>query len=163
MPKGVSISARISQEDAEFISQLSIEGATTPSDKVRAIIADAKRRSLGNNDYLSTLKQLRELVEPNLNHIREAEFHSEMHSELITMLYEYLPDMLACLVSGTDQGMDAEALVALEKNCAERLFRLTEAMLLLKVRKASVGYQSEPVEKLVSQIAQLALDLEKRK
>jgi len=160
MPKGVSISARISQEDAEFISQLSIEGAVTPSDKVRAIIADAKRHALGKNDYLSTVQQLKDLVVPNLNHIREAEYVHDMHSELISQLYESLPDLLAFLVSATNKDMDEDSLIELEKNSAERLFRLMEALLYMKARKSKVGYKREHIDGLVEEVSELAEKLQ---
>lgn len=160
MPKGVTISARISQEDAEFISQLSIDGAVTPSDKVRAIIADAKRHALGKNDYLSTVQQLKDLVAPNIRHIREAEYEHDMHSELIAELYETLPDLLAFLVAGTNKDMDSDSLTGLEKKSAVRLFSLIEKLLYIKARKSTVGYQREHIDDLVSDIAGLARQLE---
>ena len=160
MPKGMTISARISQEDAEFISQLTIEGAVTPSDKVRAIIADAKRHALGKNDYLSTMQQLKDLVSPNVNHIREAEYEHEMHSELIAELYETLPDLLAFLVSATNKNMDAASLTELEKKSATRLFSLMEKLMYTKARKSTVGYKREHIDELVNDIASLARQLE---
>lgn len=159
MPKGVSISARISQEDADFIGQLSVDGAETPSDKLRALIADAKRRSLGKNDYLSTLKQLEELTSPNLNHIRGAEHRDGVHSELIAELYDCLPELLAYLVSGTHADMTLEQLVELESGAADRLFRLIEAVLYMKVRRATVGYQRDNTDRLVDEVSALAQKL----
>ena len=62
--KTVPISARISHEDAEFISQLKINEATTPSDKLRAIISDAKRQRLRTQDYRGCFQMIQELLMP---------------------------------------------------------------------------------------------------
>ena len=41
--KTVPLSVRISHDDAEYIAGLKIDDALTPSDKVRAIIRDARK------------------------------------------------------------------------------------------------------------------------
>ena len=67
MSKTVSISARISHEDAEFLSSLTIEGATTPSDKLRALLADARQRHAGLQDYSSNLSHSNAQLGPVLD------------------------------------------------------------------------------------------------
>ena len=48
--KSVPLSVRVSPDDARFISQIDIAGAATPSDKVRALLADARKRREGFSD-----------------------------------------------------------------------------------------------------------------
>ncbi len=40
--KKIQIGARVNEEDAEFLNLLEINGATTPNDKLRAIIEEAR-------------------------------------------------------------------------------------------------------------------------
>ncbi|MDX1391935.1 MAG: hypothetical protein R3241_06135, partial [Rheinheimera sp.] len=58
--KTVPFSARISVEDAEFISELEFDGANTPSDKLRALLAESRRRYQGYSDYGQNLAQMQE-------------------------------------------------------------------------------------------------------
>ena len=60
--KTVQISARISNEDAEFLSKLTINGAKTPSDKLRAIITQTRKRSIEIQDYTGCYKLIQDLV-----------------------------------------------------------------------------------------------------
>ena len=39
----IPLSVRIDQEEADFIAQLSIEGASTPSEKIRELLKQARR------------------------------------------------------------------------------------------------------------------------
>lgn len=99
--KTIPISARVSHEDAEFISRLKINGATTPSDKLRAIIADARRQKSRTKDYRGCFQMIQELLMPVNETIRQVELDNHEHSELITRAVEWLPDVLAYIVSSS--------------------------------------------------------------
>ena len=51
----VPISVRISQEDADFIASLQIQGANTPSDKIRELLRQARTLHTQGQDYESSL------------------------------------------------------------------------------------------------------------
>lgn len=58
--KSVPLSVRISVDDAEFIARLSLEGATTPSEKMRKLLGEARRRREDAADYGRCLGMVRE-------------------------------------------------------------------------------------------------------
>ena len=51
--RSVPLSVRVAPEDADFISRVEIAGAETPSEKVRALLAEARRRQNRNGPRLA--------------------------------------------------------------------------------------------------------------
>ena len=51
----IPISVRITQEDADFIAELKIEGANTPSEKIRELLKLARLAHTQTRDYGSAL------------------------------------------------------------------------------------------------------------
>ncbi|MCI0507301.1 MAG: hypothetical protein L0Z73_14490 [Gammaproteobacteria bacterium] len=157
--KMVPISIRISQADVEFISQLKVTGAATPSDKVRAIIAEAKRRSEGMEDYRSAFQMMQELFQPVREHIRAAELDMSQHSELVTRLIEWLPDMSAYLLSTfarSEQDIGEQDLLDLEKGVTDRIFRLIESVMQMGVTRKCPCYDPTAVSQHIRPVLELA-------
>lgn len=163
--KTVPLSVRLPQEDAEFISRQNVPGAKTPSDKLRAIIADARRREAGAGDYRSCLQLAQDLLAPASAKLREAENGAKKHSELVTRLGGWLPDMLAYMMSAMPERNEKETeagLRALEEGVADRVFVLMESILQLAVTprcpcydSRAVGSRIQPVLALTQAIATL--------
>ncbi|MDX1407166.1 MAG: hypothetical protein R3330_03505 [Saprospiraceae bacterium] len=146
--KMVQIGARIPQEDAEFISQLKVNGATTPSDKVRAIIAEARRRQQGAQDYQAGLNMMNELLGPVITHVRQLELKQQVHSELVSRTLEWLPEVLAFAVSSTSglqDDKDVNALGHFEQSLADRVFRLMESILQMGVTQRCPCYDRRTI------------------
>ncbi len=47
-----TVSVRIPEDDLAWLVELQLPDATSPSDKIRALIADARRRGKGANDFV---------------------------------------------------------------------------------------------------------------
>lgn len=134
--KSITISARIAHEDAEFLSQLNINGATTPSDKLRALITDARKRKERPRDYGGCLQMIQETIAPVAGQVRQAELEAKMHSELLTRTFEWLPEIMAYLVSsasGGESGFTPDQLKEIESGLADRVFRLMTSLLQLGI------------------------------
>jgi len=144
-PNAVNISARISQEDAEFISQLKIEGAKTPSDKLRAIIADARRHHRGSQDYLSCFHMMREMFAPIVEKVRQLEHEHDRHSELVNHSLGWLPDTVAFMVAFGQAGDDPELLQKFENGIADRIFGLMQSVLQMGITRHCNCYDSATV------------------
>lgn len=156
--KQVTISARISHEDAEFISQLEINDAKTPSDKLRAVIAEARRRSARKMDYASSLQMVQEIILPVTQKIREKEVENSVHSEVLTRLTEWVPDALAFLISfthQTDTKDEHQHMLQLEQGLVERLFRLMESFLQLAISSTCPCYQPDIIQTNISPVLEL--------
>lgn len=157
--KTVPISARISHEDAEFLSQLKINGATTPSDKLRAIITDARIKSAQKHDYLGYLNIMQEFISPVNNTLKGAEHSQQIHSELVLRMLDWLPEAFAYLVSAetdTDNGVSTDMLTQLEEGLANRIFRLIESILQMGVTSRCPCYNKKVIADRIEPVLELA-------
>src|SRR6516165_4075828 len=74
-----TLSARIPSEDMEWLAALDIQGAVSPSDKLRSLIGQMRRQHEGTLDYQGSLSWLRDLVAPFVTAIRAFEHQNRMH------------------------------------------------------------------------------------
>ncbi|HYD41905.1 MAG TPA: hypothetical protein VEB43_13840 [Anaeromyxobacter sp.] len=159
--KNIQLSTRITEEDAAFLARLQVEDAHTPSDKVRALIAEARRRHEARRDYRSALERAHELLGSVLADLRTAEHAAGLHSELVRAVADWLPDTIAFLLSetapaGGGRGKDpGEALRATERGLADRTFRLVEAVLRLGVTEAAPCYDPAAISARVDPVLAL--------
>src|SRR5687768_6364358 len=123
--KSVQLSVRISDDDAAFLARTAIDGAATPSDKMRAIIGEARRYREERDDYAGCLRLLREMVGPAQDGWREAERAAGQRSELPLALLEWLTEALAFVMTHVPEpeagGKLRSALEAFEGGLADRV------------------------------------------
>jgi hypothetical protein len=139
--KKVQIGARITQEDAEFISQLKIEGAHTPSDKLRAIIENARRKSEFSFDFTGSYRMIKAELAPRIEIVRKIEHEQGTHSAVLARIMEWMPDFYAfCLSTLDPDNTKSETLREFEKEVTIKLFRLFESLLHLELSKQQTSY-----------------------
>jgi predicted ATP-dependent protease len=156
MSRTLPISARIPQEDADFLAKLKIEGAITPSDKLRAIIGEARQRAEGQGDYAASLQWIRQILVPAVNRIREGEHRTRMHSELVLAVAEWLPQACALILSEhADGANEKQQLIELEKALADRAFQLAEALLRLGVTEQAPCYDKNIISSKLGPVLDL--------
>lgn len=154
--KKVQIGARISQEDAEFISQLKIEGAHTPSDKLRAIIENAKKKSEYPYDFTSSYRMMKEELNPIVEYVKETEHTQGNHSAVLARILEWMPDFYAFCLSALNPDSDrGHNLLEFEKGATDRLFRLLESLLHLELSKQQISYTPHAVRNHIESLEQL--------
>ena len=157
--KSITISARIAHEDAEFLSQLKINGAATPSDKLRALITEARKRKEQPRDYGGCLAMVQELLAPVATQVRQAELKEKVHSELLTRTFEWLPEMAAYLLAASPveaADWSADQLEEFEQGVADRLFRLITSLLQLGVTPECPCYSKDAVARRIAPVLDLA-------
>ena len=156
-PKSVPLSVRVSPDDAEFIAQIDIAGAATPSDKVRALLSEARKRREGFIDYSSCLGMVQEMLAPTLQRLLSAEHRERVHSELVLELTQWMPEALAYLLTGLrDDLEDRSELEAFEEGVAERMFRLIENVIRMNVTEECRGYDPRVVARRMGPVLELA-------
>lgn len=156
--KSVPISVRVSQDEVETLARLYIPGATTPSEKLRHLIADVHHRARGPIDYPESIYQTQQWLAPLLEAIQSAENRLDLHSDIVSLLREWLPDFLAQVrLAGIPDkaGLSAEALQELEQIVADRLFRLMERTLQLALISRCRCYDPELLTKRMDYLQQL--------
>ncbi len=160
--KMLPISVRISLDDATFLSGFSISGATTPSEKIRALIKGARHRQEGVRDYAEGLRVQEEQMAPIMLGVLEAENRLGMHSEFVNLLARWLPEAQAHFLAHgpgpvlqDDDDELGQTLATLEKGAADRVISLLENVLRLAITPKSPCYD----DALFGQRIESALEL----
>ncbi|MEX0886492.1 MAG: hypothetical protein WD009_08650 [Phycisphaeraceae bacterium] len=165
--KTVAMSVRVPEDDAAFIAGLEVPGAVTPSDKLRAIIAEARLRQEGPGDFRRALALSEQLLRPARQHLRDAEYRLRVHSDLVAAVEDWLPEALATAMtgplrhdaSGPDEN-DDPALLELERALADRVFGLIEAVLRLGVTPQCRCYDPQTIARRLQPVLELARVIE---
>lgn len=158
MTKTITISARVSQEDAQFISQLAIDNAKTPSDKLRALITEARLRHENRQDFRGCLTMIQDMIRPVSTQVRETEIAAQQHSEIVSRTLEWLPEMVAFILAVEameQETMDRDQLHQIENGIADRVFRLMESTLQLAITQRSSCYDAAAIEQRIPPILDL--------
>jgi hypothetical protein len=157
--KTVALSVRVDSDDAAFLDAIEIGGADTASEKLRALIADARTRHEAGRSFESSLSLLRELLEPVSQTLRARELAQRQRSELIADTLYWLPDVLAFLMAGpaprAGKG-EAKDLIEFEAGVAQRIFHFIEAVLRLGVTARAPCYEPEVVTQGLAGTLELA-------
>lgn len=141
----VPISVRIPADEADFLASLNLEGALSLSEKLRAVIAEARSRRDGAHNYLNALKSSQESLAPTLRTIRNSENAHDLHSELVGRLAEWLPDCFALMVSaaGDDETLSPEQLTDIERRLADRSLTLMQSILQIALTPKAPCYDPD--------------------
>src|SRR5436190_553447 len=106
-----TLSVRVPSEDIVWLSSLEIADAVTPSDKLRALIAQMRKQHQGTMEYSACVAWMRDLLGPFVVAIRDVEHRQRMHSEAINAVVEWVPQIAATLLAERRFGKDAIAQV----------------------------------------------------
>ena len=152
-----TLSARIPSEDLEWLSTLDIPGAVSPSDKLRSLVAQMRRQYEGTLDYERSLGWLRDLVAPFVTAIRAMEHHNRMHSEALTLVAEWLPQIMATLLSERQLPKDArERAIDVEDIIVQRCFQLLASLMRLAVTRDVGCYNPAVIDKYLPGVLEIA-------
>jgi len=152
-----TLSVRIPSEDLEWLAALEIAGASTPSDKLRALIAQMRKQHQGTMDHATCVAWLRDLLGPFVVALREVENRNRMHSDAINAVIEWLPQIMATLLSERRFGKDAEARAKdIEAALVQRCFQLCATLMRLGVTPAAECYDPEVIERHLPKTIELA-------
>jgi hypothetical protein len=152
-----TLSARIPTEDMEWLVGLDIQGAVSPSDKLRSLIEQMRRQHEGTLDYQRSLGWLRDLVAPFVIAIRAFEHHNRMHSEVLTLVAEALPQIMATLLSERGLTNDAKKrAIDVEEIVVQRCFQLLTSILRLAVTRDAACYNPKVIDTHVPQVLEIA-------
>src|SRR5262245_33949666 len=129
-----TVSVRVSSEDLAWLSSLQAAGTVTPSDKLRALIAQMRRQHEGALDYTACVAWLRELLGPLVAGIRGIEHHHRMHSAAVSAIVEWAPQVMATLLAEHKlEKRGAADAIALEDTLLQQCFQLLAALMRLGV------------------------------
>ena len=152
-----TLSARIPSEDMEWLAALDIQGAVSPSDKLRSLIGQMRRQHEGTLDYQGSLSWLRDLVAPFVTSIRAFEHQNRMHSEVLTLASEALPQIMATLLSERGLTKDAKRrAIEVEEIVVQRCFQLLTSIMRLAVTREAACYNPTVIDAHVGGVLEIA-------
>jgi hypothetical protein len=151
-----TVSARLPSEDLQWLSALELPGAVTPSDKLRALIAQMRKQHEGALDYSACLAWLRDLLSSFVIELRGIEHHERTHSEAVSTIIAWAPQVMATMLSARDFGDDGVARAReVEDALVQCCFRLLMALLRLGVTPAAECYAPDAIEKHLPRVIEL--------
>ena len=115
----IPVSVRITQEDADFIAELKIEGANTPSEKIRELLKQARLAHTQTRDYGSALTAQEQFFQAAKHDVLHAEKQAGAHShiverELMWRIVRLTDSILQLAVTGKGAAYDDTVLQQLE-------------------------------------------------
>lgn len=156
MPRSVPLSVRISDTDAAFLARYKAEGATTPSEKLRALLAEARQQDEAQMDLDGRIEQLSRQIKPALTRLRTSQREARMRSDLLVRLYDRLPELVALLMTGPGYGTSpANDLREFEEDVAQQTFALIEDVLDLGLTQNDRTYAPEQIRKRLAPIVEI--------
>jgi hypothetical protein len=151
-----TVSARISGEDLEWLATFDIQGATTPSDKIRALVGQIRRQHQGSMDYAASLQWMRDLVAPFVTAVGAFEHRQSKHSDVLRLVSDWVPQVMAMLVAEGALGRDPQRkALEIEEKLVTKLFQLLMAVLRLGVTPAADCYDPKVLERHLPQLIEL--------
>lgn len=131
------MSLRISDRDADFLARFEVDGATTPSEKIRYLLTQARER-----DDLESPQDagpvVRELLGRGRRRWRAAEDETGLRSDLALKLYDRAPDLFGILMAGPTSPSD---LNDFEKSLVTEVARILEDLLAQHLMKSTRCYR----------------------
>lgn len=157
--KSVPVSVRVSPEDADFIANLKIEDAVTPSDKIRALIKRARLLESREKSYEGALSSFQAQFRAVLNQLALLEDDTKTHSELVRLFLDWLieADAFSAAAPLTKDGKKNKAqLESFEQGVMERSLRLCETVIRLGITEAAPCYEPSIVSHNIDRVLDLS-------
>ena len=154
----VPLSVRVSHEDADFLADLEMEGAETPSEKLRTLITEARRRADSSTGFSESQLELRRTIQPLIEKVQDYEASNEAYSQLLHLALEWIPEAMAELIAqrfAIKGEATQDEMLQLERRTSDRVFRLIEGFLRLAVTQECEGYDPQVVQKRLPRLRQL--------
>lgn len=132
-----TVTLRLDEDDLTYLAQIELPGAANLSEKIRALLAEARGQRDGLRDFGAAYDFSRRLFSQPERCIRDAEVRAQVRSELIARVLAWLPDATAYVLSGAcpqdnaPRPDDVEHLRRLERGLGERVLGLVDSVLQL--------------------------------
>ena len=152
-----TVSVRIPEDDLAWLAGLDLPDANSPSDKIRGLIAEARRRAAGEGDYLSCVAQMRDALRGFNDQLQTQEHALQIHSEALALLGAQLPELMAGVATALPAGAEASADSArqCEAQLTARAMRLLLGLLRLGVTRRAPAYDPALFDPYVSEVEEL--------
>ncbi len=145
-----TVTLRLDEDDLTYLSQVEISGAGNLSEKIRALLTEARAQREGCEDFAAAHDFSRRLFARIERDIHAAEMDSDCRSEFVHRTLSWLPEVTAYVLSAQRSDVRVESRKNLERfelGLAERVFSLVDSMLQLSQAGFSGCYSSDKLAK----------------
>jgi len=159
------LSVRLADEDAVFLATLRIDDAITASDKVRALIRQARQRAETPEGYGGALAVSRDLMAEPAQAVRQAEDVAGRHSTVVQTLLVEVEELLAVALAAPAEvrAADTQALARYEDRLVERASRIADDLLRWSLTAAAPAYDPTVVSRRMAALADIIALIAQRK
>lgn len=126
--RSVNISVRMSAAEAEALSRADVPGASTPSEKIRALVNDLDARDLARTDFAAAAGQVERMLLPAHAALRSA-MGAGVKSDVFAVLFERLPDLVARLALAPQRLDDGDDAPTIERDAVSDVTALIDELL----------------------------------
>jgi hypothetical protein len=158
------LSVRMAPDEMLMLSELHLDDAVTPSDKIRRLIKWAHRQQKSRSSYAEALGVAEDQLAPTVRKLRQHEAEQHVHSDLLLQSLAWLPDMFALArtaLQGEEAKEDGRTVAqTLEDDVAERIFSLLLGVLKMGLTPAAHCYRSEHLTDRLPAVLELCRLLE---
>ena len=152
-----TVSARIPVDDLQWLATLEMQGANSPSDKLRALVTQLRRQHEGALEYSASLQWMRDLVAPFVTAVGTFEHRQGQHSELVRLISDWVPQLMAILVAENSLGKEPlRKAQEIEAKLAGRCTQLLVGILRLGITPGADCYDPQVLAKHLPQIIELS-------
>ena len=156
--KSVTLSVRITDEDADFLAGMSVPGATTPSEKIRTILSRERKRQTGTQEFANCAAFVEEMLAPAILRLRKIKNSQDESSSFASKVYDWAPELLATLIVKAPSPEDApEELQVFETRLATHIFELIEDVLQMALPGRNRNFAPDVMEARLNSVLSLAL------
>ena len=152
-----TVSARIPTDDLQWLATLDIHGANTPSDKLRALVSQLRRQHEGALEYSASLQWMRDLVSPFLTAVGAFEHRQGRHSEVLRLISDWVPQLMALLVAESTLGKDPlRKAQEIEDKLVARCVQLLTGIMRLGITASTDCYDPQVLDKHLPHLIELS-------
>ena len=152
-----TVSARIPIDDLQWLATLEMQGANTPSDKLRALVTQLRRQHEGALEYSASLQWMRDLVSPFVTAVGAFEHRQRRHSEVLRLISDWVPQLMALLVAESTLGKEPlRKAQEIEDKLVVRCVQLLMGILRLGITAGTDCYGPQVLEKHLPQLIELS-------
>lgn len=129
-----TVTLRLDEDDLAFLAGMTVPGATNLSEKIRALVAQARQRHAGVGDAGAAWDFSRSLFGASERALRQAELASGERSELAARGLAWLPEATAFVLAAgqaPEPGSEAAYVRRFEQGLGERLLALVDSVVQL--------------------------------
>lgn len=159
-----TISIRVPDEDFQWLLSLHEGAEKTPSEKLRALLARARQQEAGMINPELCAAWMRNLAQPFVESVAALERKQKTHSDLVGAVSEWIPQIMATLVSSRPTGKRAqEDAIEVEAILAQQCFRLLTSVLRAAVTSVPATYDKDVLDRYLQDVIEIAAIISTRK